>query len=220
MEPFAKVFAKVVAGALALGGCSSEPSMAEKLEQAAQRDKAEKAAQEAKLAELAAAKAKEPKALEMPWKASDVRRALPAGSSLTYAIRGTNEKGKPVEDEFVAEIEGNTEEGVRFKAYRRSQAKNPAVTQLQSGQWSQLSPLFAVEQAETSLVRREPIQVPAGTFDTVVVELKGFFGQHYTAWMVEDRPGVYAKVEEHPKIGQEGDKTALTYELTTIDASK
>ena len=62
--------------------------------------------------------------------------------------------------------------------------------------WGKLSPFFHVDQSETTLTKKESVQVPAGTFDCVVADLKDFFGKQLTVWMVVDKPGVYAKVVE------------------------
>jgi hypothetical protein len=63
-------------------------------------------------------------------------------------------------------------------------------------------------------VKLESVQVPAGTFDTVVVELRDFFGAHQTVWLIKDKPGIYAKVVDHGNQQDEADKTEMTYELT------
>lgn len=198
-----------------MAGCSNEPSMAEALQQAAAADEAKKAAEQAKAASQPPP-SKDPAALELPWSFAQVRDTLVIGTTLTYAMSGTNAKGKKVEDGYLAEIKGADDKEVRFVAYRRSQESNPAVKQIQSVRWTTWSPLFAVEQAEHTLLRREKVEVPAGSFDTVVVELKGFFGQHLTVWMVQERPGVYAKVIEHANASEEGDKTEIEYTLTEL----
>lgn len=192
--------------------------MAEALAQAAEAEKAKKAAEEqAKAAAVATPKKADPSVVELPWSFSQVRDGLAMGTVLTYAVEGTNAKGKKVEDTLMAEVKGTNGKEVKFVSYRKSQEKNEAVKQLQSGRWTMFSPFFAVEQAEHTLLGRESVEVPAGTFDTVAVELKGFFGQHYTVWMIRDRPGIYAKVVEHASTGQEGDKTELVYALSQLE---
>lgn len=198
-----------------LVGCSNEPSMAEALQKAAAEDQAKKAAEQAAVA-ARPAPTKDPAALELPWSFTQVRDTFVIGTKLAYAMTGTNAKGKKVDDAFLAEVKGADDKEVRFVAYRRSQESNAAVKQIQSLRWTTWSPLFSVEQAEHTLLRRETIEVPAGSFDTVVVELKGFFGQHFTVWMVQDRPGVYAKVIEHANAAEEGDKTEIEYALTEL----
>lgn len=196
--------------------------MAEALHQAASVEQAKKSAEaQARAAALATAKAKaeakEADVLALPWTFTQIRDGLPVGTSLRYAVEGKNAKGKNVEDTLIAQIKGTSDKEVKFVSYRQSQDKDASVKQLQTGRWTGFSPFFAVEQAEQTLVQRETIEVPAGTFDTVVVELKGFFGQHYTVWMIRDRPGVYAKVVEHASTAQEGDKTALVYALSELN---
>jgi hypothetical protein len=53
----------------------------------------------------------------------------------------------------------------------------------------------------------------------VVLEIKGFFGSHRTVWAIPDKPGVYAKVVEHPNAAEKNDRTDLTYELLSIGSS-
>ena len=75
---------------------------------------------------------------------------------------------------------------------------------------------FSVEKPEYELKARETITVPAGEFDTVVAEIKGFFGAHQTVWMIVDKPGLYAKVNVLANAGAEGDQTNLVYELAEV----
>lgn len=209
--------------ALACDGGKKEPSVSEALAQSdkkAQDEKAAKDAADAKLAE-AAKKAKEG-VLEHPWTFDTVKASLAIGTALTYEMSGKNAKGKPVSDRLLGEIKGASGSDVKLVQYKDSQKGDPAVTQPQSASWDKLSPFFRVEQSETKLVRRESVEVPAGTFDCVVAEVTGFFGNHLTVWMIVDKPGIYAQVVEHPNAGAatEGkgkDQTEITYKLAAIE---
>lgn len=211
----------LVAALLALTpacGGKKEPSVSEALAQSdakAKDEKEAKAAADAKLAE-AAKKAKEG-VLEHPWTFDEVRTSLAIGTTLAYDMSGTNAKGKPVQDRMLGAVKGSRDADVKVVQYKESQKGNPAVTQPQGFGWEKLSPFFHVEQSETKLLRTETVEVPAGTFECVAAEISGFFGNRLTVWMIADKPGIYAKVVEHPNAGAEADdKTEITYALASI----
>ena len=178
-----------------------EPSVSEALAQSdkkAQDEKAAKAAEDQKLAE--AAKKAKAGVLEHPWTFDEVKAGLPIGTALAYAMSGTNAKGKPVSDRMLAEVKGSSDTDVKVLFFKESQKGDAAVTQPQGYAWDKLSPYFHVERSEAKILRPETVQVPAGSFDCVVADVTGFFGNNYTVWMIVDKPGVYAKVVEHPLV--------------------
>lgn len=190
--------------------------MAEALAKADATEQARKAAE-------AEAKAKLPKTEEapdptaMPWTAAEVQQGIQAGTKLTYRLTGKNAKGKSVDDTYLVEIKSTNEtKGAGFTAYRQSEAGDPAVSQPQVRAWDRFSPVFPVERPEADVKGRETIETPAGSFETSVADVRGFFGERMTVWMIVDRPGVYAKVIEYGR--EEGDKTELVYELASIEA--
>lgn len=205
--------------ALACDGGKKEPSVSEALTQSdmkAKEAKEAKAAEDAKLAE--AAKKAKSGVLEHPWTFDEVKAGLPPGTALAYAMSGKNAKGKPVSDRMLAEVRGSSDTDVKVLFYKESQKADPAVTQPQGYAWDKLSPFFHVERSETKILRPETVQVPAGSFDCVVADVTGFFGNSYTVWMIVDKPGLYAKVVEHPNTGADAkDKTEITYELASIE---
>jgi len=200
-----------------------EPSVSEALAQSDKKaadEKAAKAAEDGKLAE-AAKKAKEG-VLEHPWTFDQVKAGLPIGTALTYEVAGKNAKGKPVKDRVLAEVKGSSDTDVKVLQYKESQKGDAAVTQPQGFAWDKLSPFFHVDRSETKVLRKESVEVPAGTFDCVVADVTGFFGNNLTVWMIVDKPGIYAKVVEHPNTGAptEGkgkDQTEITYTLVSIE---
>lgn len=213
---------------LALGvGCGDgkkDPSMSEALAQSdknAEEAKKAKEAEDAKLLE-AAKKAKEG-VLEHPWSFDGVKASLKVGTKLAYEASGTNAKGKPVSDRLLGEIHGHDQLDVKILEYKESQKKVPAVMQPQGHPWTKASPFFWVEQSETKLLRKETVEVPAGTFACVVADITGYFGNHLTVWMIEDQPGIYAQVIEHANTkAAEGDAkttdlTEITYRLASIE---
>ena len=76
--------------------------------------------------------------------------------------------------------------------------------------------MFVLEKAERELVAVEKVKVPAGEFDCVKAEIKGFFGGHHTVWIIKDKPGIYAKVVDHGNANEDEDKTEKVYELAKI----
>ena len=100
--------------------------------------------------------------------------------------------------------------------YFVSKQKDVTAKQVATHDWSRLSPCFPVEKPTTELVGRESVETPAGAFDTVSANLQGFFGARRTVYMIPDRPGVYAKVVDHPNVNEESDQTALTYLLEQV----
>jgi len=195
--------------------------MAESLAKADEQAKQVEAAAAAER-EKAAEQAKKAKegVVEHPWAFDTVKANLKIGTTLTYAMEGTDAKGKPIEDQLHGEIHGHDDLDVKIMQYKDSQKDIPAVMQPQGHPWGKLSPFFHVDQSETKLLRTESVQVPAGTFDTVVAEVSGYFGNHMTVWMITDQPGVYAKVVDHPNTKNDDVKAAqptdVTYELTAI----
>lgn len=211
-----KTIARVVLLLVVSGvGCSSnEPSMADALKKS---DDAEKARKEAEAKKKAAVKVeKKSDALEIPWKIDGLKE-MAMGTVATYAVSGTDAKGKEVTDQFIATFKGGDDTSARVNEYRLSKKDDPVSGQVKTLDWSQLSPLFSVERPESTVLRKESVEVPAGSFATTVVEIKGFFGAHQTVWMVDDKPGIYAKVEVHPNANEEGDQTAMVYQLEKLE---
>jgi len=192
---------------------SSKPSVSEALEESDKKE-AERKAKE--VAEHEAAKAKkDPDALEMPWSVDSMKAELEMGLTLEYAVSGTDAKGKPVEDTYLATVKATNPEGIGVIAYHQS-SKGEAAKQLQTVDWSKYAPFFVVEKPKMKLLRRESVTVPAGAFECVVVELEGFFGAHRTVWMVADKPGVYAKVVDHANESEEDAQGEMTYVLSKL----
>jgi hypothetical protein len=199
---------------MAVVGCNDGPTLKETLEAA---DAKEKARVEAEREKNDAVKVrKDPSALEHPWSVDTVKSAMVMGTQLTYAVSGTDAKGKAVEDEFRAVVKGTDDSSVGVTQDLASEKDRPTAGQVAQVPWSSQSPFFALDKAEIEIVGRETVTVPAGTFETVAAELTGFFGGHRTVWMISDKPGIYAKVIDHGNKNEADDKTELIYELATI----
>lgn len=204
-----------------LVGCDDNPSLTEQMQK--QADAENKKKEDAETAKIEAAKknapekkAEDPNALELPWTIDELRTGLEMGTTVDYAVTGVDAKGKKVEDTFFGVLKKNSEKEVGVTKYLGKMAKDPIASQVASLEWGSFSPFFPMEKPEHELVKVENVQVAAGSFNTVVVELKDFFGAHQTVWMIRDKPGIYAKVVDHGNTTNEGDKTEITYELTKI----
>ncbi len=195
-----------------------KPSMAEAL---AKSDKAEaerKAAEEKKKAAVKKAPtlADDPTKVEHPWNIDSMKASLKMGVVVNYAVTGTNIKGKDVTDEYRGEVKGNNENDVAVVQTLLSAKDTPQAKQALSLAWDKASPFFYVERATTEVTGREKVETPAGTFDCITAELKGFFGAHKTVWMPIDKPGIYAKVVDHGNANEEDDQTEMTYVLSSV----
>lgn len=194
--------------------------MSEALAQSDKKAEEEKKAKDAEAAKAAeAAKKAKEGVVEHPWGFDGLKTSLKIGTVLHWEMEGKNAKGKPVADRLYGEVAGHDDLDVKILEYKESQKDVPAVTQAQGHPWGKLSPFFWVEQNKTKILRKETVQVPAGSFECVVAEITGFFGNHLTVWMIVDKPGIYAQVIEHPNTqAVEGeDQTEITYRLASIE---
>lgn len=188
-------------------------------------DKAEKPAAKGddKAAKAAPEKAPEPpaekpKKLEHPWSSDAMAGTLRAGTKLTYKQTGKDTAGKDVEDDYACVVKTATsaEVGTVCNGVNHP-SKDKGANEVATTTWSQYSPFFAVSEPKSKLVERADLTVPAGTFDTVHVELTDFFGASYDVWMIADKPGIYAKVHKHANTNTEDDQTDLVFELAAIE---
>ncbi len=150
-----------------------------------------------------------------PWTRDAVRDAMVAGTKVAYARTGTDAKGKKLGGKLTYVISDSGKDGPTTSyTIEPDPGTNAASAMPAMTPWSVASPFFAMEKPTTTIVGREPVTVPAGTFETTKAEMKDFFGNSKTVWMIVDRPGLYAKVLEAGK--DEADKTAIVYELVEL----
>ena len=211
----------LISAALCLAvGCGQGPTAAEAAKQAktAVRDlrKAPSAeVKEAKAGDVKAAK-KDPNVLEHPWTFENVRDAMEMGTVVVYRRSGTDLNGKKVDGQFRWVVRSSSADEVGSSGTVVGGGEGQPSGEVAKAKWTQDSPFFALENPTRELVKREKVTVPAGEFDCVVAEIKGFFGNRKTVWMIIDKPGVYAKVLELHNEAEEKDKTNLTWELEEI----
>lgn len=75
------------------------------------------------------------------------------------------------------------------------------------------SPLYPLKEGDFRITKTEEITTPAGTFDCTVIEAVYSFDVRKRLWMINDKPGIYAKIIED-KAGRFGHY--LVYELQEI----
>ncbi len=152
-----------------------------------------------------------------PWTPAQVKSAIAAGTKLAYARSGTDAKGKKVGGTLTYVVAKIGDDGpVTSYTIDPDPGTNAASSQLATVPWSNLSPLFAMEKPTVTVSGRESVTVPAGTFECSRAQLEDFFGNSKTVWMIVDRPGIYAKVEDHGSARDEADKTEIVLELTAL----
>lgn len=208
--------------AVACGGGAPTAAQAAKQAKAAVKD-LRKAPSEGKDVKAAPKPAADPNKVELPWTFEKVRDAMEAGTVLAYARSGTNVKGKKIDDEFRWVVRRASADEVGTSGTITGGGEGQPSGEVALAQWTQFSPFFTVEKPTHELKGREKVTVPAGEFDVIVADIKGVFGNRKTVYMVVDKPGVYAKVVEHPNEGAGKDKTNLTWELkeiTKVDEGK
>lgn len=158
------------------------------------------------------------KKLEHPWASDALADVLKRGTKLTYKQTGKDAAGKDVEDDYLCEVKSASarEVGTVCNGVKHP-SKDKGANEVATVDWSVYSPFFAITDPTAELVERADLTVPAGTFDTVQVKVKDFFGNSYTFWMIADKPGIYAKVHKHSNVNTEDDKTDLVFELASIE---
>ena len=177
-------------------------------------DKGEKKATD----EKAADPVDKPKKLEHPWEKSGVKESIKLGTTLVYKQTGKDAAGKDVEDDYQCQVKSSSADGAGVVCNGINHpSKDKGANEVATTPWTDFSPFWAVEQPESKLISRGDITVPAGTFDTVEIEVKGFFGDDYTFWLIADKPGIYAKVIKRANSTTEGDQTNLTFELAKLE---
>jgi hypothetical protein len=196
------------------GESKDKKSIASAIDPAA--EKAAKAAAEKKALDALPPKAADPKA--PAWSFDDVRNGLKAGTKLVYTRTGVDGKGKKVDDVLTYVLRSASSDGAGTSfTIEPNPGSNDASSQVATMKWSSVSPFFAMENPEVAVSGRESVTVKAGTFEVAVAELKDFFGNEKSVWMILDKPGIYAKVVDRGNADPE-DKTEITSELTAIEA--
>lgn len=145
----------------------------------------------------------------LPWTEKAIMKAIKVGDELVYKMSGKDNNGFDQDYDFhykVVKIDGKN---IDLESRKIDPADGK---QYGDGSHGNLfskdgtSPYFSEMRPKIKVLQTEKLTVPAGNFDCTVVELKSMFGDIKTVWMINDKPGIYAKVTQ--------DK--LVYELKSI----
>lgn len=149
-----------------------------------------------------------------PWTLDAVRSAMPSGTKVVYDRSGVDAKGKKVGGKLTYVLSDAGKDGPTTSyTVDPDPGTNKASAMPATAPWSTASPFFAMEKPTTTIAGKESVTVPAGTFEAVKAEMKDFFGNAKTVWMIVDKPGLYAKVVDS---GNDADKTEIVYELAAL----
>jgi hypothetical protein len=152
-----------------------------------------------------------------PWTIDAIRGALQPGMKAVYQRSGNDAKGKKVAGKLTYALSNTSDDGATTSyTVDPDPGTNKASSQPANTPWSTLSPFFAMEKPTVTITGREEVTVPAGKFTASKADLSDFFGNKKTVWMIVDKPGIYAKVQESPNAGGGDDKTSITYELLEL----
>lgn len=149
-----------------------------------------------------------------PWTYETVRDAMAPGTKVVYARSGVDAKGKKVGGKLTYVISSADKDGPTTSyTIDPDPGTNKASAMPATTPWTATSPFFAMEKPTTTIVGKESVTVPAGTFETSRAEVKDFFGNTKTVWMIIDKPGLYAKVVD---AGNDSDKQEIVFELVAL----
>lgn len=134
--------------------------------------------------------------LKMPWTVEAVAAATKPGRKTIYRREGVDDDGTPVAGRLVLEVLPS-EDG-RFVIDRSFLADDGSAVSagIISTDAPGITPFFSMGN-DFEIQRWEEVEVPAGTFECLVVVVESFFGGRWTYWLVPDQPGVYARWVEH-----------------------
>jgi hypothetical protein len=199
---------------VALAGCDDKGSATGSIAKSLETPKKEEPKAPAKPKE-----APKPDPNAPPWTLDAVRDAMKAPMTVVYVRSGNDKSGKKVGGKLTYVLADATKDGATTKyTVDPDPGTNKASAMPATTGWSTLSPLFATEKPKIKIAGREQVTVPAGTFEATKAEVIDFFGNAKTVWMIVNRPGLYAKVEEGANMNDPDDKTAIVYELEALPA--
>lgn len=149
-----------------------------------------------------------------PWTYEQVRDAMAPGTKVVYARSGVDAKGKKVGGKLTYVLSGADKDGATTSyTVDPDPGTNKASAMPATAPWAAASPFFAMEKPTVTMAGEESVTVPAGTFTAKKAEMKDFFGNAKTVWMIVDKPGLYAKVVD---TGNDADNAELVYELAAL----
>ena len=143
------------------------------------------------------------KKLELPWTEKALKKAIAVGDKIIYAMSGTDKYGTEQKDDFCHEVKKIEGRIISYISYNMpADGSKPNITGDHEVFFPKdgTSPYFSYMRPKIKIINKEDITVPAGTFECTVVELKNMFGEVQKVWMINNLPGIYAKVTEENRI--------------------
>ena len=136
--------------------------------------------------------------LKIPWTLENVKSKLKEGMVFTFERKGSDENGKTLSGTETWEYKRVNEKGIfMIKNQKGPGGKEESPTSV-SLDWKNSTPFFSGANTK-KVLRQERINVPAGSFNTVVIEVSDVFGRKRTYWAIPELPGVYAKIHDQAK---------------------
>jgi len=135
---------------------------------------------------------------KLPWNDFDqLIENMAKVNQLVYDFSTLSEETESFETKkLTANVTGNMDEGIHmdnvFGGYDR--ATLPEDSEMPVATYSQRDKLFPFESYTFRVLGNEEIKTAAGTFNCTVIESFGDFDENIKIWMINDNPGIFAKV--------------------------
>lgn len=156
----------------------------------------------------------------IPWSLDGLKKTYGVGTRLSYSRSGTDDDGQPVGGTHTFEVTDARDLVVSIDSVWKDGGKKG--TGFNQYEWEKavfLESHPGSSSTEFSVKGSETVEVPAGSFETVVVEVSNsFFRTRDTYWLIVDQPGVYAKWVDHGKQDEPADIVMELVEIELPDA--
>lgn len=132
----------------------------------------------------------------LPWTLLDLRNDLAIGGTWTYERTGRTAAGAAIRETRSHEVTQNTDAYLVVREVTRSGGATTASSN-KARSWDSGLP-YERKHVKSVILGTEEVTVPAGTFSTVKVRGRDeISGVDRTWWAIVDKPGVYARIEQH-----------------------
>lgn len=128
------------------------------------------------------------------WSDTGLRGGLTIGTRMVFDRSGIDNMGLEAGGTHTFEVIRATDTEIVVETVWEDPANEAMGSMDYFGQWGGAYYLLSTSDHEANVIGEEQVETPAGTLDTVVVEVTGKWDTKHTYYMVADQPGVYAKV--------------------------
>ena len=141
-------------------------------------------------------------ATALPWTEQELRETLTNGTKIVYSRSGDYPWGLEVGAgaTHTFEVSEATQESLFILNTWDDPEQGGFGNNSATWSWEQAFFLNSYSVKGIEVIGEEQVETPAGTFDTVVVEVNKKVSEEWpkhTYWLITDQPGVYAKFMEH-----------------------